>query len=85
MTLKKTIGSKFIYELENTSSEFAVAVKLNAKSTITGEIILPAYFSDGYMNLLPGEKRKVELALPDMTPANFKVIAEGYNFDSVEL
>nr|WP_297168884.1 sugar-binding domain-containing protein [uncultured Dysgonomonas sp.] len=85
LTLKKNIGSKFIYELENVSNEFAVAVKLNAKSTITGEIILPAYFSDGYINLLPGEKRKVELVLPDMTPANFKVIAEGYNFDSVEL
>ncbi len=85
LTQKKSKTSAYIYELENTSSEFAVAVKLNAKDKVSGEIILPAYFSDGYMNLLPGEKRVIELHLPADAAKNFNIVAEGYNFDSVVL
>ncbi|NDV64512.1 glycoside hydrolase family 2 protein [Bacteroides sp. 224] len=78
-------GSTLVYELQNVSSELAVAVKLNAKDKSTGEIILPAYFSEGYINLIPGEKRTIKLDMPANAPKNFNIIAEGYNFDSIEL
>ena len=84
LTTKKATG-KSVYELSNNSNEFAVAVKLNAKDKATGEIILPAYFSDGYINLLPGEKRTIELTIPEGVSNNFNIIAEGYNLDSVVL
>jgi len=85
LTPRKSKTKAYSYELENTSSEFAVAVKLNAKDKSSGEIILPAYFSDGYINLLPGEKRIIELSLPDNAGQDFNIVAEGYNFDSVVL
>lgn len=82
---QKSKSGNYIYELENNSDQFAVAVKLNAKEKDSGEIILPAYFSDGYINLLPGEKRIIELKLPENASKNFSIVAEGYNFDSVVL
>lgn len=85
LTKKNSKTSTLVYELQNTSNEFAVAVKLNAKDKSSGEIILPAYFSDGYINLLPGEKRTITLDMPANATNNFSIIAEGYNFDSTVL
>lgn len=82
---KSKTGGIYIYEIENTSGEFAIAVKLNAKDKASGEIILPAYFSDGYINLLPGEKRIIELEFPEGKARNFNVIAEGYNLEQTVL
>lgn len=68
-----------VLTIENTSDQPAVAVKLNARDKTSGEIILPAYFSDGYFNLLPHEKRTVELDLPASVSNNYIISAEGYN------
>lgn len=69
----------FIVEVTNRSDSPAVSVKLNAVDKASGEIILPAYFSDGYFNLMPGEKRNITLELPADYPGGFTVTATGYN------
>jgi hypothetical protein len=51
--------------LENTGSAVALAAKLTLLRASDGERILPAYFSDNYVSLLPGEKRVVEISYPD--------------------
>lgn len=71
-------GSKILVEASNPTKSIAASVKLNAVDKASGEVLLPAYFSDGYINLLPGEKRIIELTFPD-SPDNYKVVAEGYN------
>lgn len=65
-------------ELRNTGKAPVISVKLNARDAATGERILPAYASDGYFNLMPGEKRTVRI---DFTPTGKNAVtAEGYNF-----
>ena len=81
---KLDANNEYLFELSNDSKEIAVAVKLNAKDKTTEEIVLPAYFSDGYINLLPGEKRIIKLVMPENS-TNFNVIADGYNFEPVVL
>lgn len=77
------VRGKHTLEVRNKSKEMAVAIKLNAKTMKEG-IILPAYFSDGYFNLLPGEKRIIELEVPDNIQARDLLIgAEGYNVDRI--
>lgn len=61
----------------NRSKSVAMAVKLNAVERSSGEIILPAYFSDGYFNLLPGEKRVIEFDVP--SAENVDIQVTGYN------
>ena len=39
----------------NTGSGVAGAVRLQMSDVATGNRVLPAYFSDGWFNLLPGE------------------------------
>lgn len=46
-------------KLANTSSLPALMVKLTLKDARTGERILPAYYSDNYLSLLPGEQRTI--------------------------
>lgn len=54
-----TTNGKSHYTITNTSGVPAIAVKLNLIDASTKAIILPAYFSDGYFNLLPGESKQV--------------------------
>ena len=55
----------FVYEftLKNKSAFTASSVKLNARNA-KGERILPAYFSDGFFNLLPNESVKISAEIP---------------------
>ena len=69
------------YEITNTSGNIAMNLKFNLCDPQTGEIILPAYFSDGYFHLLPGEKRTLEVH----SPSTGAIMVEGYNVDNTTL
>lgn len=66
------------FKISNTSNVPALNVKLNALSAATGEVILPAYFSDGYFALLPGESRIIDLDKLNLTE-EIKIRVTGYN------
>jgi hypothetical protein len=51
-------------ELRNTGSTVALANKLTLLNAADGSRILPAYFSDNYVSLLPGETRDVDVEFP---------------------
>jgi len=65
------------YKITNISATPAIAVKLNLVNALTKQIILPAYFSEGYFNLLPGESKAVSVDCPNKQKAI--ISAEGYN------
>ena len=50
--------------LHNSASTPAILVKLTLKNAATGERILPAYYSENYFSLLPGESRVVSVKFP---------------------
>ncbi len=83
-----TLGSTIKWDTQNNgkvlitnpSAITAVAVKLNAVDLTTNQIILPAYFSEGYFNLLPGERKEVNLTIPDgILNDKIKIAPDGYN------
>jgi glycosyl hydrolase family 2/Ig-like domain-containing protein/concanavalin A-like lectin/glucanase superfamily protein len=51
-------------QMRNTGSDAALANKLTLLSAADGSRILPAYFSDNYVSLLPGESRDIEIEYP---------------------
>lgn len=64
--------------LANTGS----APALNGKLTLVdakGARILPAYYTDNYVSLLPGERRTVEIRYPGAARAGAKVELRGWN------
>ena len=72
----KTAAGRFAIELRNVSDIPAVALKLNLRDPETGARMLPAYFSDGYFTLLPGESRTLWL---EADGKRGHVSVEGYN------
>jgi len=79
--LKQDIGT-VSFEIINPARTPAIGLKFNLRDQENGKIILPAYFSEGYFTLLPGEKRKVELEFPDGKMKNSIVTVSGYNLPS---
>jgi hypothetical protein len=56
-------------------------IKLTLKDAITGARILPAYYSDNYISMLPGEERDVTVNFP-AGPAKPVIGLRGWNLRS---
>ncbi len=50
--------------LTNSGPSAALLVKLTLEDAATGKRILPAYYSDNYVSLLPGEQRTITIGYP---------------------
>ncbi|MBB5327944.1 glycoside hydrolase family 2 protein [Tunturiibacter gelidoferens] len=66
--------------LVNSGTGAAVATKLTLKDAATGLRILPAYYSDNYVSLLPGATKTIDIAYPTISAATtMKVDLRGWN------
>ena len=76
-------GSQWILTtaLHNTSSRPALMVRLAAVRAESGDGILPAFFSDNYIALMPGERRTVrtELENADTRGEQPRIVVTGFN------
>ncbi len=68
---------KFTIELENNSDKIAFLINLKLVEKGTGEIILPVFWDDNFINLLAGEKRTIVATFRSDAVAELKV--EGWN------
>ncbi len=73
----KISGNKIV--LTNTSNSIALSLKVSVKDRATGDLILPAYISDGFINLMPKEKRALTFDVPNRETKEVEFIVEGYN------
>jgi hypothetical protein len=68
-------------EVHNPTATPALMVRLKAVRETAGDRILPAIYSDNYINVMPGEKRTVttELAHADTRGQKPKILVSGFN------
>ncbi|HTM23974.1 MAG TPA: hypothetical protein VL225_02205 [Vicinamibacterales bacterium] len=64
--------------IANTGSALAFQLRLKAVDAAGAEV-LPAYWDDNYISLLPGERRDVTVAVPSWAHPVSGVIVEGWN------
>jgi hypothetical protein len=73
-------GARIEVTLKNTSAGFALNAKLVVSNAADGAEALPAFYSDNYLSLLPGEERKVTIDLPGADPKQpLSVALRGWN------
>jgi hypothetical protein len=77
ITKRKSMNGKWLIQIENKSTSPVVGLKLNL-ADVNDNILLPAYFSDGYFTLMPMEKRAIEVNYTGNTKG-VKIRTEGYN------
>jgi exo-1,4-beta-D-glucosaminidase len=67
--------------IENTGKSLAFLVHLRVTKPKGGAEILPAFWDDNYISLLPGERREVQLHLrkTDLGTAQPELIVDGFN------
>jgi hypothetical protein len=65
--------------LENPSPGMALMIRLKIIDSKTGERILPAFWSDNYFSLVPGEKRSVLITLENEPENEPLIVVEGWN------
>jgi hypothetical protein len=73
-------GRSIVVQLKNGTGVAALNVKLTAVDRSTGAEMLPAFYSDNYVSLLPGERRSVTIELPKVESARgMRVKLRGWN------
>ncbi|HUJ44934.1 MAG TPA: discoidin domain-containing protein [Opitutaceae bacterium] len=73
-------------ELENLSRTPALLVRLKTVRATSGDRILPVFYSDNYVTLLPGERRllRTELEDADTRGEPPRIVVEGFNVAAPE-
>lgn len=72
--------------ISNSGKTAAVNLKFNLRNTKSGSRILPAYFSDGYFTLLPGENRIIEFECDEnLLSDKTDITVEAYNLPNTIL
>jgi len=68
-------------ELHNTSKSPALMVRVKAVRSRSGDLIVPALFSDNYVALMPGEKLTISISLEDADTRGERprIKVEGFN------
>jgi hypothetical protein len=67
-------------ELRNAGTTVALVNKLTLVNASDGSRILPAYYSDNYVSLLPGESREIEIEYPAKSAGSpAQVAIRGWN------
>jgi len=66
--------------LEDTGTAPALAAKLTLVDQ-SGQRILPAFYSDNYLSLLPGEPRQIEIRYPGAHAGTARVNLRGWNVE----
>jgi len=83
--LKKENGL-VTFKVKNPSKTIAMSIKLNLRDKVTKKAILPAYFNDGYFNLLAGESKSIRVEYdPSLKLENLIIAADGYNVDGIDM
>jgi hypothetical protein len=73
-------ATKIIVQLTNSSNVASLENKLTLLDAQTKTRILPAYYSDNYISLLPSESRTIEIEYPSATaPGPAAIALRGWN------
>jgi hypothetical protein len=68
-------------DLKNTGDVVALNTKLGVFDAADGSEVLPAFFSDNYISLLPGEQRSIIIDIPAQADASHLTLhMRGWNF-----
>jgi hypothetical protein len=75
--------SRIHVQLQNKGSAAALSNKLTLLNAADGSRILPAYYSDNYVSLLPGETREIDIQYPASAAKSAPQVAlRGWNLPS---
>jgi hypothetical protein len=75
-------NDKVSFVVSNPTKSTVIGLKFNLRDPKSGNIILPAYFSDGYFTIFPGEKKQMEVKWNSFDQKNAEIVVEGYNLKS---
>ncbi|MCQ2141492.1 MAG: glycoside hydrolase family 2 [Bacteroidales bacterium] len=70
------------FTVKNPAKVAAIGIKLNARYLSDGTAVLPAFFSDGYVNLLPGESRTFTVSYTAKGRSRVGISVDGYNVEN---
>ena len=85
---ERTGAGTLVVHLENTGDVPALWNVLQLRDALTGERVIPAFYDDNYISLLPGEQKSISISIPEAeiwSTKRLSVSLEGLNVDPVDI
>jgi hypothetical protein len=86
--IKKSGDGLSVIKISNTKNETAFFIRLKVTNS-SNEVVLPAYFTENYITLLPGEAKEITLDLSagkaDGGLNDLRLVIEGWNVSPEEI
>ncbi|MFI2742116.1 glycosyl hydrolase 2 galactose-binding domain-containing protein [Zhouia sp. PK063] len=84
-TTKKISETEVELTLKNSSKEISFFNRISLIDKKTKQRLLPTFYSDNYVSILPGEEKKIILSYKDLNPQNNLIEIEGWNTSSFSI
>lgn len=80
--IKQNQGNMEVYfDVHNPENLLAFFTEMNIVDEKSGQSVLPAFWDDNYFSLLPGEKRKIKVSIPDKYLKGKKLVLEVHGWN----
>lgn len=83
--LRKNGQTKLVLNIENPSSIIAFQIELNLFNKLNDEVIIPTYWDDNYITLLPHENRNLTCSLSNDGLDNIYLKVRGWNVKEMKI
>ncbi len=85
-TLLKEGKDQFTIQLVNDTQDIALMTKATLRDAMTNERILPAYYSDNYISLLPGESKTITVSCTEKdADKKMNIGIDGWNIEAIDI
>jgi len=84
-TVIHRVGAAVVVSLKNESTAPALMAHLVLRDAARGRRVLPVYYEDNYVSLLPGETRDIRIESAAKTSAQLRLDLDGWNVDEASL
>jgi hypothetical protein len=84
-TVIHRVGAAVVVSLKNESTTPALMAHLVLRDAARGRRVLPVYYEDNYVSLLPGETRDIRIESAAKTSAQLRLDLDGWNVDEASL
>jgi exo-1,4-beta-D-glucosaminidase len=75
-------GIEFEVIVHNPTDKIAFFMEFILSDKVSGEPVLPVFWNDNYISLLPGETRILKGTAKDNRAEQMEILMQGYNLDN---
>ena len=78
-------GGRYNIAINNSTNSLAFMVQVKLVDALSNKPMRPTFYSDNFINLLPGESKSIEIEPYDINYSELKIVVDGWNIQQINI